>query len=285
MRSVYKSDVLQVLVQRRRVTDIIPPHVQQVNRKDPPMLRVIGPPIAAIGWIPFLNRFPSMQENAFHQLISEAGRFRKGPIARGFHELFRSGNAAPPPNWEGPDDFENYLAMKDYRGALCIGSEVTLLCDEDERPVDVAFSVLPEEMVVGYTCHRNIPFANAYEPGEGYCRVETKLDALGATITYYGLFRLNRASRFFGWLFVGSRGPYAGLQILYRIQADGVVETQIIGTSIPSQAAYLKWAEVDRYRMERASADDIRWFLFSKTDYGAFSIMLHNHKCLARLEK
>lgn len=222
-----------------------------------------GPPVFAIGWIPFRSVFTRLP-GAFAEHPRRLTRLAlKG--------VFGSGNAPPPESFDGFDGLQRFMRGKDFRSIVGFHKVV--------YPADVSWRPPPESheliAVSGYTPY-TLPFGVEvirrklayFSEGDEFQAASFLRDP---TRTWLPLektihFRIGRmGNRISKWL-TGHEAPFAFLECQYKLHSDGKFNFEFYGSLIPSYTFYVNWKAVGSKSVLYISAYNLNDFLAADTN-------------------
>ncbi len=205
---------------------------------------VTGPDVAVVGWIPRRWILPRLKRPR-----PAEGRdltFRERFALTAIH--FSLGNSRPPANLIDRLGFLQFLATKEFRGAMTL-EKVRLQSDTDGTALALLFE---EDEHVGYTPYpfyggpgatRGRRWISRYRRGLiGYPEA-TRAAVTGdrGMITKTFRFRLDDWGDRHARALVNSPAPDAWVGLKYAIWTNGRIQVEFSGSFIPSQSYYSGW--------------------------------------------
>jgi len=173
--------------------------------------------------------------------------------------LLQSGNRpAPPQTFDGLEGFQEYLAAKNYRGALYLDG-VTLSCSEGYSNCSVTAAGIDVEDAVGFTPVSSS--ASWFRKGRGRVSRQVRVAHDGAEIRQTVYFRICRAIDLVNYALTANWAPEAWIRIVYRAWSTGKYEIEFSGSAVPSQDYYIDWTRRGGHDMSSVSATDFEGFV------------------------
>jgi hypothetical protein len=175
---------------------------------------------------------------------------------RGLHVALS--NRQPPTDLANRQDFVQFLARKQFRGAMTL-EKVRLQFDTSGKAQAILFE---EDEHVGYTPY---PFYGGNRYRRGLMGIPEATTALvtgnRGTITKTFRFRLDEWGDRFGHALLGSRAPDAWIGLKYDIWSDGKFRVEFSGSFIPSQWYYPGWSVQGEHDMgNNSTAETLGFF-------------------------
>lgn len=207
----------------------------------------MGPPVAAIGWIPFHD---SPEEFDGAPLATHWASTLAVPV------LFRSGNRQPPVAFSGPGGFAEDLKLRDFRAAISI-DEPKIYVARDGSVAGFTFQGLSD---VGCTPAR-CGAATYYIRGTKRADWSIELGRDFARLWFWIKVKVGWLPDVTGMMLTGHLAPWAVMLVDYTLWTDGRVMIEVSGSRIPSQSIYLGWNLTHTYEMEGCSVKDFEGFV------------------------
>lgn len=160
--------------------------------------------------------------------------------------MLRSGNRRPNEEFDGPDDFDQQLGLKDLRAALAI-DEPSIYADAEGNVIGVTFRRLAME---GYTPARLGPVTITLAGRKKSASVSVHFQSHEATVETWIRFKIGRVGDLVARAVSDHWAPWAIVKLIYTVTTSGSVTMTCFGSSVPSHSIYVDWQLEARYRME-----------------------------------
>ena len=230
------------------------------NKSAEPVHEIKGPPIAALGWIPYFSPV------AYWRSV-RCEVYRRHPSWRlsllGFPMLFTSGNKPEPSsNWTRTEDFLTFLAKKEFRAAVAL-SDVRLYTDRLGSPARIVYGELVES---GFTPIRPLGLYSDSEFDDArvrWWRFRILPSGAGVTGDCELRVRLGQPWRNLAEYTASYPVPFITFRISYTLRKDGSGEAGCSSSDIPSQRWYCDWQRAGDHDMMSITASEIDSFFGS----------------------